>query len=107
MGKKSEKREKPLKTVEERREIAERARAAIAEHGLNAELLPSLADFFKILDDYCMEGLTSGFSGRLYLPEIGRHLAYILPCRKSTLDAVWLEAPSKTTATSAAALSLR
>lgn len=80
------------KTVEERREVVERVKAAIAEQGLSVDLVPSLAEFYKILEDYCAEGLTCGYSGKMEVPELGRNLVYVLPCRKATKDAVWLEA---------------
>ena len=79
---------KNYKTLEERVAIANKIGEQLVENHIDG--LVGMEEFHKILSEYVKPNLTCGFSGRLYVPELERHIEYILPVKKAALDMVRL-----------------
>lgn len=76
------------KTVEERTAIVEKIRGQLAENHIDG--LEGVRPFHAILDEYLKENILSGFSGRVFVPELERYIEYILPAKKAANDMVRL-----------------
>lgn len=78
---KTEKKVKLLKSVSMRVDFVISMKEKIKNLGI-PDSYSSIKEFYKILDEYCNPNLTSGFSGKINIPEIQKNLEYILPMRK-------------------------
>lgn len=76
------------KTVEERTAIVEKIRGQLSENHIGG--LEGVGSFHAILDEYIKENVMSGFSGRVFVPELERYIEYILPAKKAAKDMVRL-----------------
>lgn len=76
------------KTVEERKSIANTIRKQLSENHIDA--LNGVKPFHAILDEYVKETILSGFSGRVFVPELERYIEYVLPAKKAAKDMVRL-----------------
>lgn len=76
MGKKSS-----VKTQGERLQVKMDVEEKLLEMGLHMDSFESLTPFKKDLEDYTQEDILSGFSGKIYIPELERTLEYVLPMR--------------------------
>ena len=87
--KKKEKKEKPTKSPEERKVFVDDMKNKLLDMGCFPGQYPTASEFFKILDDYALDGTPS--SGRLSFPECpfgGRDIYFILSNRKNIENAV-------------------
>ena len=46
--------------------------------------------FHAILNEYLKDNILSGFSGRIFVPELERYIEYVLPAKKAAKDMVRL-----------------
>lgn len=76
------------KTVQERTAIVEKIREKLTENHIDG--LEGMLPFHVILGEYLKENITSGFSGRVFVPELKRYIEYILPAKKAANDMVRL-----------------
>ena len=76
------------KTVEERTAIVEKIREQLTENHIDG--LEGVVPFHAILDEYLKEKIVSGFSGRVFVPELERYIEYVLPAKKAAKDMVRL-----------------
>ena len=76
------------KTVQERITIVEKIREQLVENHIDG--LEGVRPFQAILDEYLKEKIVSGFSGRVFVPELERYIEYILPAKKAAKDMVRL-----------------
>jgi len=88
------KREKPVKTLQDRQAIAnaikERFKSTLGVD-IDASELEGIKKLKGILDEYStVEMLTSGFSGKIYVDEMKRYIEYILPISQHTNELVKL-----------------
>lgn len=85
---------KKHKTQEERIAIVDTIKTKFQETlGLNIDAFESeaLQKFNVILNEYASsKTLLSGFTGRMYIPELGRYIEYILPLTKHVKENVGL-----------------
>jgi hypothetical protein len=83
----AKKKQKELKTLDERQAIVQKIRKTFEEHGISLQAFQSLSPLEVALNEYeSNDALLSGFSGRFYIPEISRYLEYRLPIAKQTPD---------------------
>jgi hypothetical protein len=88
---KKTRKEKKYKSQEDRRQIVNKIKTLFAEHGVSLEATESLKAFATDLDHYeNIADLTSGFTNKLYIPEIKRYIEYRLPVRPQALEFVKL-----------------
>jgi hypothetical protein len=85
---------KPIKTQQDRHDIVVKLKEKfhnITGIDLDTFEAPGIVEFKKILDEYAtVTNLTGGFSGKIFVQEIGRYIEYILPVRASTPEHVAL-----------------
>ena len=85
---------KTIKTQEERRDIVEKLKERFHNvTGINIDTFEAagVAQFREILHEYStIPHLIGGFSGKIYVEEMGRYIEYILPVRSSTQEHVAL-----------------
>lgn len=89
---KKQKKQKELKTREERQTIVLGILDNFRELGVDIAQYHSLDRFKKILDEYQVDVLESGFSGKYFLPELNRYIEYRLPVSKGIKEVVYLSA---------------
>jgi hypothetical protein len=77
---KKNKKEKLLKPLDKRIAFVEEMKGKFQNLGI-PESYPGVQEFYKILGEYCNPTITSGFSGKVNIPEIQRKIEYILPMR--------------------------
>lgn len=78
---------KNAKSVEERQKICLDIKGKLVSLGLSPDF-DTVRDFIKILDEYSKPNVTSGFSGVVSFPEIGRRIEYVLPIRSQSQPVV-------------------
>lgn len=82
------------KTMKERSDIVVTIKTKFKETiGVDIDLFESeaLQKFNAILNEYATSDiLLSGFTGRMYIPELGRYIEYILPLSKHVKENVGL-----------------
>ena len=94
------KREKNLKTQEERARIVDETFAklqevhliGIDEDGVYYSGFDGIQELINILNEYKKTSLLSGFSGIIKVPELQRNIEYILPIRKDAEQVIRLVA---------------
>lgn len=72
---------KSVKSREERLQIKADILKQLDALHIDVEVVESLQPFLKLLEEYCMPKIVSGYSGRMAVPELGRVLEYVLPLR--------------------------
>lgn len=72
------------KTLEERVAIVDSIKRQFSDLGIDIETFEALKQLKDILKEYQIESIVSGFSGKFYVPEINRHVEYVLPLKKMT-----------------------
>lgn len=95
MSNKKNKKIKPpkeYKTQQERQAIVAGVISRFSELGIDIAQYPSLERFQKVLEDYQVEVLESGFSDRYFIPEFNRYIEYRLPAIKDIKEMVFLSA---------------
>lgn len=77
---KKPKKNKLLKPVSIRQDFSDQMKEKLENLGI-PDSYHGMQEFYKVLDDYCNPIITSGFSGKINIPEISRKIEYILPMR--------------------------
>lgn len=72
------------KTIDDRKDIVKNIIKQFHDLGIDIEVFEPLQKLNKILTEYQANSITSGFSGKFYVPELNRHVEYVLPLRKLT-----------------------
>lgn len=87
MKSKKDQREKKVitqKTREERIAIVDSIKRQFNDFGINVDEFEALKQLKDILVDYQQESIVSGYSGKFYVPELKRHIEYVLPLKTMT-----------------------
>ena len=86
MKHKKDQKEKKItqKTREDRIAIVDSIKRQFNDFGIDVDAFEALKQLKGILDDYQQECIVSGYSGKFYVPELKRHIEYVLPLKTMT-----------------------
>jgi hypothetical protein len=88
MGKASKQEKKDTtKSIEERKVIVEGVKAKFADIGIDVDNYEPLSQLKQILNEYeSIENIVSGYSGKIFVPEMKRYVEYRLPIKKQSIE---------------------